>query len=462
MKKGVPGEIVIIGAGPTGLGAALTFEEAGADWILLEENPYFGGLSASFKQDGFQWDIGGHVIFSHYKEYDHLLGHVIPVDRWITHKRAAFINVLRTYVPYPFQYNLDYLPEEVKEGCRQSILGSDVAPIASDNTNFLSFLKTHFGEAISNIFMVPYNQKIWAHPLDEMSTQWLGERVPLIDVGRVMQSREHKFNDDKEWGPNNTFQFPLEGGTGEIWRLVAAMLSKERLMLNKKVVEVRASNNALVLSDGTKFNYDILVSTMPLDLLINMSDMKELRAPAKDLLHTSTYVVGLGMKSPLPSELSDVSWIYFPEPDVPFYRVTIFSNYSPLNAKPGHWSLMIEVAESRYKRINPERIVKECIAGCILKGLIQKENEVAYTWSHRAEYGYPVPILGRDEALGQILPFLEEKSIFSRGRFGAWKYEVGNMDHSYMQGVEVARRILDGQKEITVWNPDRINNQGPR
>lgn len=461
MKKGVPDEIVIIGAGPTGLGAALTFEKAGVDWILLEESPYFGGLSASFKKDGFQWDIGGHVIFSHYKEYDHLLAQVIPVDRWLTHKRAAFVNVLGAYVPYPFQYNLDSLPEEVREECLQSILDSTVDPIASDNTNFLTFLRTHFGVAISKIFMVPYNKKIWAHPLEEMSTQWLGERVPLIDARRAMQFKEQKIHDDKEWGPNNTFQFPLEGGTGEIWRLVAAMLPKERLMLNKKVVEVRASNNTLVLSDGVTINYDALVSTMPLDLLINMSDMKELRVPANNLLHTSTYVVGLGMMSPLPRELCDASWIYFPEPDVPFYRVTVFSNYSPLNAKAGHWSLMVEVSESRYKRINHERIVKECIAGCILKGLIQQEDEVTHTWSHRAEYGYPVPILGRDEALAQILPSLEERGIFSRGRFGAWKYEVGNMDHSFMQGVEVARRILDGQKEITVWNPDRINNQGP-
>jgi hypothetical protein len=40
--------------------------------------------------------------------------------------------------------------------------------------------------------------------------------------------------------------------------------------------------------------------------------------------------------------------------------------------------------------------------------------------------------------------------VYSRGRFGAWKYEVGNMDHSFMQGVEVVERIFTGKTEITI------------
>ena len=48
-------------------------------------------------------------------------------------------------------------------------------------------------------------------------------------------------------------------------------------------------------------------------------------------------------------------------------------------------------------------------------------------------------------------------NIFSRGRFGAWKYEVGNMDHSFMQGVELADRSVLGTEETTVWHPDRVN-----
>ena len=65
---------------------------------------------------------------------------------------------------------------------------------------------------------------------------------------------------------------------------------------------------------------------------------------------------------------------------------------------------------------------------------------------------YPVPTVGRDAALGTIQPWLREQGIYSRGRFGAWLYEIGNMDHSAMQGVEFVDHVLHGEPE-TVWIP---------
>jgi hypothetical protein len=80
---------------------------------------------------------------------------------------------------------------------------------------------------------------------------------------------------------------------------------------------------------------------------------------------------------------------------------------------------------------------------------IQKE-QIASRYLIDIPYSYPVPTLGRDNALATIQPYLEARSVYSRGRFGAWKYEVGNMDHSFMQGVEVAERLLSGSDELTV------------
>ena len=49
--------------------------------------------------------------------------------------------------------------------------------------------------------------------------------------------------------------------------------------------------------------------------------------------------------------------------------------------------------------------------------------------------------------------------ILSRGRFGAWKYEVGNQDHSFMQGVEAAERVISGAHEQTVFYPNKVNSK---
>ena len=67
----------------------------------------------------------------------------------------------------------------------------------------------------------------------------------------------------------------------------------------------------------------------------------------------------------------------------------------------------------------------------------------------RVPYSYPVPTLGRDAALAVIQPWLAEHDIFSRGRFGAWRYEIGNTDHSVMMGVEVVDHLINGAPETT-------------
>jgi hypothetical protein len=70
-----------------------------------------------------------------------------------------------------------------------------------------------------------------------------------------------------------------------------------------------------------------------------------------------------------------------------------------------------------------------------------------------------VPTLDRDAILGELLPSLRDLGIYSRGRFGAWKYEVGNQDHAFMQGVEAVEHLLHGHVELTVENPDLVNSR---
>jgi hypothetical protein len=70
---------------------------------------------------------------------------------------------------------------------------------------------------------------------------------------------------------------------------------------------------------------------------------------------------------------------------------------------------------------------------------------------------YPTPTVDRDEHLNQMHSKLKSWGILSRGRFGAWRYEAGNQDHSCMQGVEAAGRVLFGAPELTLWHPELVN-----
>jgi hypothetical protein len=143
-------------------------------------------------------------------------------------------------------------------------------------------------------------------------------------------------------------------------------------------------------------------------------------------------------------------WIYFPEDGVPFYRATVFSNYSPNNVPTTtpHWSLMAEVSESSGKPVDVNTVMADVVDGLLSCGFIDRQNIVS-TWHRRLEHGYPTPWLGRDAVLDPIHDALRAASILSRGRFGAWKYEVSNQDHSFMQGVEAADHVLTGSHEPT-------------
>ena len=59
------------------------------------------------------------------------------------------------------------------------------------------------------------------------------------------------------------------------------------------------------------------------------------------------------------------------------------------------------------------------------------------------------------------MPEMQDRQILSRGRFGAWRYEIGNMDHSFMQGLEAAGHLLNGSAELTLWHPDVVNRPHP-
>jgi hypothetical protein len=155
--------------------------------------------------------------------------------------------------------------------------------------------------------------------------------------------------------------------------------------------------------------------------------------------------------------------MYFPEDDCPFYRVTVFSNYSPHNVPDitRYWSLMAEVSESPCKPVDQARIKEETVQGLLNTGLIPSRDVVHHVWYRRLERGYPTPSLHRDRALARLLPALEERGIKSRGRFGAWKYEVSNQDHSFAQGAEAAGSWLTGAPEETLNYPERVNSRRP-
>lgn len=449
---------LIIGAGPAGLGAAYRLNELGAkDFLIVERNPYVGGLATSFVDDqGFTWDIGGHVQFSHYKYFDDLMDRALGLDGWLQHERESWVWMKDRFVPYPFQNNIRYLPKESVWRCLKGVIDATVkaasASAPEKPKDFHQWILAVFGDGIAEEFMLPYNFKVWAFPPAEMAYQWIGERVSVVDLKRVTENVVLE-RDDLSWGPNNLFRFPKRGGTGAIWENVAKLIGLDKIRLNTTVTKIEAGAKRVTLADGEIVHYEQLLSTLPLDHLIALvaESSAEMRSFIPLFRYSSSNIIGIGLAGQPKTDLATKCWMYFPEDNCPFYRVTLFSKYSPYNVPDitKQFSLMTETSESSAKPVNHAELVEATILGLLNTKLIQSRDQVVSTWSYRAQYGYPTPFLLRDRILSKVIPELDALGIYSRGRFGGWKYEVSNQDHTCMQGVEWVNRIQLGKAETT-------------
>ena len=456
--------IVIVGAGPTGLGAALRLQELGhEDWLLLEAGEDVGGLASSVvDREGFTWDLGGHVVFSHYERFDRLLDEALGGD-WLEHEREAWAWMRERFVPYPVQNNIWRLPEADILRCLLGFAEVTRSGHRARAETFRDWISDHFGHGLAEVFFSPYNFKVWGYPTEQLGADWIGERVAPIDPKRVLENLVHR-RDEVGWGPNARFRFPLRGGTGAIWRSLGRRLPAGRLCLGHEVVSVDPGSRRLTLRSGKRETYDVLVSTLPLGRLLGaLVGEPGLAAQADRLVHSSTHVLGLGLSGQPPPTLRTKCWIYFPEPQVPFYRATVFSNYSPHNvSRPGEqWSLLLEVCESPAKPVRRETLLDDVVEAARACRLLPPGTEILSRWHRRLEHGYPTPFLGRDRVLVPVERRLRELGIYSRGRFGAWRYEVSNQDHSFMQGTEVVDHLLLGAEEITCFHPERVNVARP-
>jgi len=512
---------LVIGAGPTGLGAACRLEEYREDYLLVDENQCAGGLAGTDRTpEGFLFDLGcvipiapqkrsprthaqsGHVIFSHFDYFDALLQQALgPFENekaWATHQRESYVRYKDMWVPYPLQNNLSCLPVEDQIAALNGMVAAKVQAAATPGrlpANFDEWILGTMGPGMADLFMRPYNFKVWATPTPLMQWSWLGERVSVVDVDKAISNVLLK-KIDKSWGPNAIFRFPCNGGTGAIWRAVEQVLPPARLQLNTRLIRVDLDRQVAVLQRATgsggsvveeQVHYDRLLSTSALDLFAthavvqDEADRAMLHAGASQLAYSSTHVIGLGIRGANPHGTK--CWLYFHEANCPFYRATVFSNYGPGNcpnadvkletlrgaAQPGpvvagsaaasgpYWSLMLEVSESKHKPVDMATALEETIQGCLRAGLLAANDEIVSTYHRRIERGYPTPSLERDAGLRKLLPILRARNVWSRGRFGCWKYEVGNQDHSLALGVEAVDAMLAGLDEVTLNKPGYVN-----
>ncbi len=191
-----------------------------------------GGLACTdVTPEGFLFDMGGHVIFSHYQYFDELIDSAVGVgdEHWNTMQRISYVWIKNRWVAYPFQNNISALPVEDQIKCLEGLVEAKVRVATAQDKpkNFDEWILRVMGDGIADVFMRPYNYKVWAVPTPDMQCAWLGERVATVNVSKAI-SNVLLNKEEGNWGPNAIFRFPKEGGTGAIWKGVGKLLPSNK------------------------------------------------------------------------------------------------------------------------------------------------------------------------------------------------------------------------------------------
>lgn len=491
---------IIAGAGPTGLSTAY---HLGADALLLDQNERVGGWCRSIEDKGFTFDFAGHIMFSN-DPYVHELYQLLLGDNVHWQDREAWVYSKQVYTRYPFQGALYGLPpsvikeclvgaiearfgsikpkssagnpakangssalpmsgassparnntvESINDCCADGILESTIpllpaTPVYSGDERrvrprvFEEFIYKVWGAGIAKHFAIPYNKKLWAVPLTEMETSWLGPRVPLPDLEEMIEGALQPA--PKPMGPNARFGYPLRGGFQALMDGFLPHL-KAPLHLSTRIVKVSPAKHSVTLENGSELNYQHLVSTMPLPVLINLMGDEApsaMRSAAAGLRHVSVRCVNIGVGR---ENLTDKHWIYYPE-DTVFHRIFVQGNASPHNNAPGGFGFTCEITYSEYKPLpcDGEALIQRCIEDAIRVGFIKSDDPIWTANQVDMPYAYVVYDHARRKNVATLRDWLEEHDIVLAGRYSEWEYY--NSDHAFIAGKKAAQAVRELQQ----------------
>jgi protoporphyrinogen oxidase len=434
--------IGILGGGLTGLTLANLLEQ---ESVVLEKESEFGGLCKSLQKDGFTFDYGGsHIIFSRDNE---VLNYLVSLlgDNETKKKRNTKIFYKGNYVKYPFENGLSDLPLEDNYECLKSYFENLISKNKSEvgkPTNFEEWMYFTFGKGITEKYMLPYNRKIWNYDPKQMSLDWVDGRIPEPPVDDIIKS---SLGIDTEGYTHQLyFSYPKIDGIQSIIKALESNNSS-KMVTNFEVKSVKKISDKWVISDGENtYEFDRLISTIPLQELLNALDNVpvEVENAIKDLRYNSLITVMIGVYV---SKLNDISWLYVPDEEVVFNRISFPSNYSDEVMPEGKSSVLAEITcfgEDDIWSMNDSEIMDIVIKQLDNTGIIDK-NTVCFGEVRRFKYAYVIYDLNYNKNMEIVTEYFKEMGIELVGRFSEFKYL--NMDACVRSAMEFVESLNEGE-----------------
>jgi len=427
--------IVVLGSGMAGFGASYRLRAEGIRPVLYEQSPYYGGHTASFRDDqGFLFDLGPHISFTKDERIQNLLAeHVDQKYESVQINLSNYWKGIR--ITHPAQLHLNVLPKELIV----EIIADFVKEQGGERkvANYEDWLVASYGRKFAELFPMTYTRKYHLTDASNMSTDWLGPRMYRPSLEELLRGALAPWKPETHYITN--FRYPSEGGFLSYLRPLPGLAD---IRLNHTVTAIDPREKTVRFASGHVSGYDGLVSSIALPDLLPMiaGAPRDVVAASQRLACSTCVLVNVGVDR---ADLSESQMTYFYDEDICFTRLSFPHMLSAGNVPPGCGSIQAEVYfSSKYRPLAqaPEDLIEPVIRDLRRSGILRETDRILPRQARVVRYANVIFDLARSEAVKTVHGYLDDIGIAYCGRYGDWGYMW--TDESFISGERAAESAL--------------------
>lgn len=451
------GNILVLGAGPAGMATAIELHKAKKKFVLVEKDFNVGGLSKTYKFGKFYTDNGPHRFFSKNKFLYEFIEDLLGQD-WIKVNRCTRQFIDGKFYDYPINAVQAFRNIGFSKTSRMlfdyAIATYQYKIKKKKIRNFEDYIVANFGRTLGEFNMLNYTRKQYGFDCSQLHSDWAKQRIKGLNFREaLMNAIKKSFNFKSTDTPKtlvDQFYYPSKG-TGLIYDRIKERIEKEnQILLNTWPVKIKSIRNKIVsveLNNGKIIRINKLVSSIHVDTFLSLLDPKppnEIIKAVNKLRYRSEIFLFLTINK---NRVTKDQWIYFPEENVPLFRMSEMKNFSKYMSPKGKTSLLVEYfcwKDDEIWNKSKKDLTNLTVENLEKMGFIKKKD-VIHSYLIKQEKTYPVYDVNYKRYLKIVSKYLDKyKNLIYIGRPGRFKYT--NQDHSLEMGFLAARSIIENRR----------------
>lgn len=391
---------LIVGAGITGLATANFLQ---GSKLIIEKANRPGGYCKTINKDGFTWDYSGHFFHFndvHIKEY---LTDNMDKNKILDIHKVTRVYHEGKYIHFPFQKNIHQLPYNEFLKCLNGLVNNATY---DKILTFKDFVLAEFGSGISNSFLIPYNEKLYACDLDNLDKDSMGRFFPRANINEIVRN----FVQPENKSYNDNFTYSTDGAEAYV-KSLSSRLDQNIIKCNEEVVSIDRDSKVL-RSNKSTYKYKNLISTIPLPRLCFFTGLEI----DKNVFSSNKVLVyNLGFDSKC--HINKYHWVYFASKSISFYRVGFYDNIFNTDKT----SLYVEIGLETSSKIDKKSTLDKVLKDLREVGIITSQKLISYD-SIVMDPAYVHINKKSEKEKFRIKKILKASDVFSIGRYGSWTY----------------------------------------